>query len=168
MTAPAVFASVGSMLPFDRFVRAVDDWAARHPDTPVLVQIGDGAYQPRHAEWVRIVAHGRYLALLEQSRLFVAHCGIGSIVQALELGRPMLAMPRRASLGEHTTEHQLHTADRFRGTPGLAIADDADALHAAIDAHLGASPERLPRLSTAAPTAMTRRIAAFLHGHAPV
>jgi len=167
MTTPAIFASVGSMLPFDRFVRAVDDWAGSHPDVPVLIQIGDGTYEPRHARWVRMVPHGRYMTLLEGCRLFVAHCGIGSMVQALEVGKPLLMMPRIASLGEHTTEHQRHTADRFRDTPGLTIVDDAASLHAAIDAHLDVRAERLPRISTAAPLDMTTRIAAFLHGHAP-
>ena len=167
MTAPTIFASVGSMLPFDRFVRAVDDWAGDHPDTPVLIQIGDGAYEPRHADWVRMVPHGRYMALLEGCRLFVAHCGIGSMVQALEIGKPLMMMPRVASLGEHTTEHQRHTAERFHDTPGLTIVDDAAALHAAIDTHLTLRPDRLPCISTAAPRDMTMRIAAFLHGHAP-
>ncbi|WP_342657320.1 hypothetical protein NPJ82_10480 [Sphingomonas sp. NY01] len=159
-----IFASVGSMLPFDRFVEAVDGWAAAHPATPVTIQIGDGTYEPRHADWVRIVPHPRYMALLERCSLFVAHVGIGSIVQALETGRPMVMLPRLASLGEHTTDHQLHTATRFRDTAGLTIVDDVAALHAAIDHHLAHPAAPAAAISTAAPPAMTQRIGAFLHG----
>ena len=45
-----IFASVGSMLPFDRFVHGVDEWAAANPGTPVFAQIGNGAavLPPRH------------------------------------------------------------------------------------------------------------------------
>ena len=119
-----IFASVGSMLPFDRFVQAVDDWAATNRQTPVFVQIGNGAYEPRHAEWVRIMPHDEYSRRLRECTLFVAHVGMGSILQSLEARKQMLLLPRHKSLGEHTTDHQLDTVKRFRDTPGLRIAED--------------------------------------------
>lgn len=123
-----IFASVGSMLPFDRFVQGIDEWALANPETPVFLQIGEGAYEPRHCPWARIVPHADYAQRLKDCTLFVAHVGMGSILQALEIGKQMLLMPRQASLREHTTEHQLHTADKFRDTPGLLIVDDVPAL----------------------------------------
>jgi UDP-N-acetylglucosamine transferase subunit ALG13 len=125
-----IFASVGSMLPFDRLVQAVDEWAAAHPAEPVFIQIGDGAYEPRHAEWVRIMPHSEYRERLAGCDLFVAHVGMGSILQALEAKKQQLLLPRLASQKEHTTDHQLHTADRFRNTPGLMIVDGVAELQA--------------------------------------
>lgn len=123
-----IFASVGSMLPFDRLTRAVDEWAKDNPDIPVFLQIGEGEYEPRHCEWARIVPHREYQAKLDSCALFVAHVGMGSILQALEIGKPILMMPRQAALREHTTDHQLHTADRFRDAAGVHIVDDEVAL----------------------------------------
>lgn len=157
-----IFASVGSMLPFDRFVRGVDDWAAANPDTPVFLQIGEGAYEPRHCPWARIVAHAEYRRRLAECTLFVAHVGMGSILQALEARKQMLLMPRQASLREHTTEHQLHTADRFRDTPGLLIVDDVPAMQREMSRLVTtpmAGSAGIPRF---APEAMTTRVAAFL------
>ena len=51
-----VFVSVGSMMPFDRLTRAMDEWAAANPGIPVEIQIGKGEYEPRHAKWVRKLA----------------------------------------------------------------------------------------------------------------
>lgn len=150
------------MLPFDRLTRAVDAWAGDHPATPVLIQIGDGAYEPRHAEWTRMMAHEAYVQRLTECSLFVAHVGIGSIFQALELGRQMLMLPRRASLGEHTTEHQLHTAAQFRDTAGLAIVDDEAALQRAMTQLLATPITGVERLSRFAPPAFTDKIRDFL------
>ena len=59
----------------------------------------------------------------------VAHAGIGTILGALELGKPTVVMPRRAALGEHRNDHQLATARRFSG-PGIAVALDEHELAA--------------------------------------
>ncbi|MGN6375304.1 MAG: glycosyltransferase [Sphingomonas sp.] len=157
-----IFASVGSMLPFDRLVRAVDDWAGENPDVPVLIQIGDGSYRPRHADWVRIMPHALYARRLAECALFVAHVGIGSIVQALEARKQILMLPRLASLGEHTTDHQLHTVARFRDTPGLEIAEDVPALQVGMTRLLAAPLTGHGTIPPFAPAAMTDRIRAFL------
>jgi len=157
-----IFASVGSMLPFDRLVRAVDDWAAANRQVPVLIQIGDGTYQPRHADWVRMMPHHLYARRLAECTLFVAHVGIGSIFQALEARKQLLMLPRLAKLGEHTTDHQLHTVARFRDTGGLRVVETVPALQAEMT-HLLDTPLETERgLSPYASPAMTDRIRDFL------
>ena len=49
----------------------------------------------------------------EPRTAIVAHAGMGTILTALEIGKPLLVMPRRAALGEHRNDHQLATARRF-------------------------------------------------------
>ena len=63
----------------------------------------------------------------------VAHAGMGTILTALELGKPLLVLPRRASLGEHRNEHQLATARRFADTGRLAVAFDESELAQRLD-----------------------------------
>ena len=162
--APEVFASVGSMFAFDRFARALDDWAAAHPQVRVLVQIGSGAYEPRHAAFVRMMPPALYQRRIAESRLFVAHAGMGSIIAAIQAGKPLLMMPRRFDLGEHTTDHQFATLAKFAGRDGLHTATSVEELHAKIDALLadgGVAPAPIDPF--AAPD-FTKRIAAFIHG----
>jgi len=42
------FATVGSQEPFDRLIRAVDEWAVLHGRSDVFAQIGDSTYCPEH------------------------------------------------------------------------------------------------------------------------
>lgn len=157
-----IFASVGSMLPFDRFVRAVDEWALANPATPVFIQIGNGAYEPQHAEWVRILPHADYSAKLRECALFVAHVGMGSILQSLEARKQMLLLARIQSLGEHTTDHQLDTVKRFRDTPGLRIAEDEIELKALIGQLLATPLPSGDALPSAASPALIDNIRAYL------
>ncbi len=162
--APEVFASVGSMFAFDRFARALDDWAAAHPATRVLVQIGSGTYEPTHAAFVRMMPPALYQRRIAEARLFVAHAGMGSIIAAIQAGKPLLMMPRRYDLGEHTTDHQFATLAKFAGRDGLHSAASAAELHIKIDALLadgGVAPA--PIAPFAAPE-FTDRIRAFIHG----
>lgn len=160
-----IFASVGSMLPFDRFVQGVDAWAAANPDTPVFLQIGEGKYEPVHCPWARIVPHSDYRRRLSECTLFVAHVGMGSILQALEIGKQMLLLPRRAALREHTTDHQLHTAGKFRDTPGLLIVDDVPALQREMTRLVETPMEGSAGIDPFAPPAMTDKIRAFLNAN---
>ncbi len=50
-----IFLTVGTQLPFDRLVAAVDAWAARQPGQEVFGQISDpgpAGYRPKHFAWV--------------------------------------------------------------------------------------------------------------------
>lgn len=157
-----IFASVGSVLPFDRLVRAVDEWGGAHPEREVFLQIGNGEYEPRHVRWTRMMPHDEYRNRLKECSLFVAHVGMGSILQALEERKQMLLLPRHRSLGEHTTDHQLHTASRFRDVTGLRIVDDAEALQSAMTLLIDRPMEPSNAIPAYASHELLDNIAAFL------
>lgn len=159
-----LFASVGTMFPFDRLVRTVDDWAAAHPDVPTLIQIGHGTYEPRHARFVRLLPPARYKAIVAAARLFVAHAGMGSILTAFEARRPLLMFPRRHALGEHTTDHQLATLAHFGQRPGMYAALDEAELAARIDALLADTGAPPAPISPYAEPALIERVRGFIHG----
>jgi UDP-N-acetylglucosamine transferase subunit ALG13 len=150
------------MMPFERLVIAMDAFAANRPDLDVLIQIGRGKTEPRHARFVRLMPPAEYKAIVAQCRLFVAHAGMGSIITAIEAGKPLLMLPRRQSLGEHNTEHQRATAQSIGNRPGLHVAaDEADlALRAQALLQSGsAAPQPIARF---ADPAFTLRIRDFI------
>ena len=102
-----IFVSVGTELPFDRLIQAMDAWAAEHPDEEVLAQIGRGRYEPRHMRWSRRLGWDDYDAEVAASRLLVAHAGTGSVLTAGEWAKPIVVLPRRGQYGEHRNDHQM-------------------------------------------------------------
>ncbi len=108
-----IFVTTGTQLPFDRLVRAVDEWAAEHPDREIFAQIGNGKYQPRHMEFVEKLEPNQYKHYFDKAELVVSHAGMGTIISGLENAKPLVLMPRRAALGEHRNDHQLGTAGKF-------------------------------------------------------
>ena len=95
---------------FDRLVEAVDRWAAERGRTDIFAQIGPSEMRPEHLEWTRFLEPAEYRSRIEEATAVVAHAGVGTILIALELGRPLLVLPRRASLGETRSDHQVATA----------------------------------------------------------
>lgn len=153
-----ILLTVGTQLPFDRLVTAMDAWAAEHPDEEVRAQIGPSPLRPRHLLWQHFLPPDEMEALTHASRLVVAHAGMGSVLTSLRFCRPLVLLPRKASLGEHRNEHQLATAERLANTPGVRIAWEVEDLPGLLHADLHAPPnEPLP------PHAQGRLIARLRH-----
>lgn len=127
-----IFATVGTQLPFDRLIRALDDWAAAQAGIEVFAQIGHGGYKPRHVGWSHDLDPREFSRRLEASDVVVAHAGMGTIISGIELGKRVIVMPRRASLGEHRNEHQLATVARLAHLQGLEVVHDPEELGTAL------------------------------------
>lgn len=156
-----IFVTVGTQLPFNRLVSAVDIWAADNPSERVFAQIGPDAEPPRFIEYADFISPLEAETLMQQSGLIVAHAGMGSILTALKYQRPILIMPRKAALGEHRNEHQLATARWVEGRPGVHVAwneaDISDKLNARHEFAVG------PLLSESASDSLIQGIAAFIN-----
>lgn len=159
-----IFVSVGSMMPFDRLVRGMDEWAAAHAGTPVVMQIGNGKYEPRHAAFVRMLPVADYRARLAEATLFVAHAGMGSIISAIEAGRPLVMLPRLQWLGEHNTDHQLATAATIGQRAGLHVVAAVDDLGPCIDALLKGDGTVPAPIAPFASAELIGHVRAFIHG----
>ena len=122
-----IFVSIGTSLPFDRLIRGVDQLAPEFPDQQFLAQIGDGAYAPVNIPFVRMLTASEYAQRVEEAGVIVAHAGMGSLISAVEAGRPIVTLPRRLAFGEINTDHQVATARRWIGKPGVHVAmEDQD------------------------------------------
>jgi UDP-N-acetylglucosamine transferase subunit ALG13 len=121
-----IFVTVGTQLSFDRMIRVVDEWAGASGLLPddVFAQIGPGEYEPKHIRYARFVDAQAFRRHVAEAELVVAHAGMGSIITALELGKPILVMPRLAERREHRNDHQVGTARRFLAQGRIFVAFD--------------------------------------------
>lgn len=122
-----ILLTVGTQLPFDRLVRAVDAIAASI-ETPIYAQTGDGRYQPLHMDWSARLRPTQFDEHMRQARLLISHAGIGSILSAQRHGKPIILFPRRAQFGEHRNDHQLATTRTLANRTGVYIAYDENDL----------------------------------------
>lgn len=118
-----IFVTVGSQMPFDRLIQAVDRWAAG-TSADVFGQIADAEYIPKHFQFVASMEPSQYSDIVRKADLIVAHAGMGSIITALEYGKPILIMPRRGGLSETRNDHQIATARKFSDKNGIVVAMD--------------------------------------------
>lgn len=127
-----IFVSVGTQLPFERLIRAVDAWSAMHPEVEVFAQVGETRYQPRAMECVVKLSPERYARAFERASLVVSHVGMGTIIKGLESAKSLILMPRLAALGEHRSDHQLSTASKFASIGLIDIVNSEAELGEAI------------------------------------
>ena len=119
-----IFVTVGAQMPFDRLVRTVDQWAARCGNHDVFAQIGPTPWRPQHIRWTSFLAPEAFRQHVAAADVVVAHAGMGSIITALELGKPILVMPRRGNLKETRNDHQVATAKHFLAQGRIQVAFD--------------------------------------------
>src|ERR1700761_8685645 len=117
-----IFVTVGTQLPFDRMIQAIDSWAAGRQFAEVFAQIGPAKYRPKNLAWAEFLDANECRKKTEEADVVVAHAGMGSILTALELGRPVIVMPRLSVLGEHRNDHQLDTAKKLLAQGRIFVA----------------------------------------------
>lgn len=119
-----IFVTVGAQMPFDRLIKTIDQWACSRSRDDVFAQIGSSDYRPSHIQWTPFLSTEEFKQRYEEASVIIAHAGTGSIITALQLGKPILIMPRRAYLRETRNDHQVATAEQFRKFDSVAVAMD--------------------------------------------
>ena len=160
--------TVGTQIPFDRLVRAVDAWCGARGRSDVFGQIaepGPRGYRPTHFEWRSFVEPMDFRTRMESAAFVVAHAGMGSILSALSLGKSLVILPRREDLGEHRNDHQRATAERVAERPGVFVATDEAELPGLLDDLSDDARGRAAgSLSPFAETRLIEVIGAFIRG----
>lgn len=156
-----ILVTVGGQMAFDRLIAAVDAWAARTPGADVLAQIGPSALTPKHLRCVAFMEPDAFRASVAGADVVVAHAGMGTILTALEHGKPILVMPRLGALRETRNDHQVATAKRFLEMGRVHVAMDATELAAQLD-RLG-TLRPAERISAGASEELLRTLREFVH-----
>ena len=104
--ATRIFLTVGNIDPFDRLVQAFDEWILTNSSfckTEIVAQIGYGRYLPKNCPYVRFMPPLDYRETFERAQFVVAHAGMGTIITAVELRKPLIEM-RNSILSDKSME----------------------------------------------------------------
>lgn len=156
-----IFLTVGTQFPFDRLVKAIDEAVeCGLLDEEVFAQVGESEYQPKNFEAVSSLKKTQYDDCMQKASKVISHAGMGSIITALDLDRPLLVMPRMKKYKEVVNDHQVAIAKNFEELKHILVAYQVEDI-----------PSKLEELKTFVPKkrqtqvqAVTKRIAKFLDG----
>lgn len=123
-----IFATVGTHdAPFDRLVRRMDDLAGEIEEQ-VWMQVGHTTVTPARAPYRRFFPPEEYGTLFEKSRTVVSHAGVGTLLEAAQLQKPLVCVPRLRRFGEHWDDHQLEICTELTRSGTLHYVEDPDDL----------------------------------------
>lgn len=127
-----IFATIGTQAPFDRFVKMLDE-LCKNINEEVVCQTIQTNYQAQNIKTVDFLPPDEFNQYLEKSRLIIAHAGMGTIISALKQKKPIIIVPRLASLKEHRNDHQMATAMRMHELGYVYVAYDKAQLNELIN-----------------------------------
>jgi len=157
-----IFVTVGAQMHFDRLIRVIDEWAAERGRSDVFAQVGPSEYTARCIETVRSLDPAAFRARAERATALVAHAGMGTILTALELGKPLLVFPRDFERRETRNDHQVATARHFADSGRVLAAFDEQELRRRLDEVESFHPSA--KIGREASQELVARIRAFVAG----
>lgn len=107
-------------------IAALDRIAGAH-GLRVIAQTADPNCRCAHIETTAQLPPDQFDEHACAANVLVGHAGVGTMISAKKLGKPVILFPRRWKLGEHRNDHQVATARAVDGTRGVHIAWDEDA-----------------------------------------
>lgn len=79
----------------------------------VFAQIGFSDYLPKHYDYVEFLDKADFEAKIQEADLVIAHSGVGTIINAINAGKPVIVFPRLSKYKEHVDDHQKDIAYAF-------------------------------------------------------
>jgi len=119
-----IFATVGTQLPFDRLIHTIDKWSIKQHVNDCFAQIGIKGKIPKHLACATTLSPLQFANKVAKCKAIVSHAGMGTILTALQYGKPIIVMPRLALYGEHRNDHQLATIANLEGHTDIHVAHD--------------------------------------------
>jgi len=129
-----ILVTVGTQIPFDRLISIVDDWVSESgTKQEVVAQVGSSVYSAKNMTVFQSVEPEQFEQYINDCDFIISHAGMGSILTALRVKKPIVIFPRKAALGEHRNDHQLATARSFANTDGVYVVNDKEELFAVLN-----------------------------------
>lgn len=97
---------------FNRLLIEMDNIAA-NIEEQVIMQIGHSTYEPKYARWFRYISESQMKILYSEASLIISHGGAGSIINAIQNKKPLIAVPRLKFYNEHVDDQQLEICNKF-------------------------------------------------------
>jgi len=122
-----ILLTIGTHEPFDRLVKIVDELSPYLCDE-VVAQLSNSNYKVNNMKVEEFLSPAKFDQLFQSARYIISHAGMGTILKALESGKPIIVFPRLASFKETRNDHQVATCKKLDSLGYVYIAYDFNQL----------------------------------------
>ncbi len=122
-----IFITTGTQEPFDRLLMAMMPYL-HDTDERVVIQAKTQIPFPAHVEVYAFLNPMDFEAYFNAADIVISHAGMGTIILALTLAKPLIIFPRQAALKEHRNDHQMATSKKIAELNLVYVAYTAEAL----------------------------------------
>lgn len=113
----------------NRLLREVDELIKNGLITQeVVAQIGNSDYKPLNYKYYHFLDKEMFDDYINKASIIVTHSGIGTIITALQAGKPVIVFPRLKKYEEHIDDHQLDIAKAFEKKKYVLCCYEHDSL----------------------------------------
>lgn len=100
--------------PFRRLLEAVQKQIELGNITDkVIVQAGSTVFESNKMEIFDYIPADQFANMMEEADLIITHGGVGTIIDGVKHGKPVVVGARLERYGEHTNDHQLQILENF-------------------------------------------------------
>jgi len=99
---------------FPRLLEAIDlEIKNKNIKEKVVVQAGSTKYVSKNMTILDYIPMNEFKNYIEKSSYIITHGGVGTILDSLNLGKKIIAVPRLKEYGEHENDHQVQIIEEF-------------------------------------------------------
>jgi UDP-N-acetylglucosamine transferase subunit ALG13 len=162
-----IFVTVGTQLPFDRLIEALDKIAPSLRGQEIVAQVFGMKYQPKNIKSLDYIAPADFKSYIEKADLIISHAGTGTILSVAQMEKPMIVFPRLGKLKETRNDHQIATCRMMEKISRLQVAYDEKELKEKIDSFFRNELPVMQKISAFASKELINSISAFIEPQKP-
>ena len=121
-----IFVTVGTQdWSFKRLIEAVEKAVIDKKITDeVIVQAGNTKYESEYVKILNYIPFEEFTSFMDKADIIITHGGVGSILNAVKLGKKVIAVPRLAKYNEHVNDHQLQVIKKMTDDGYILSTED--------------------------------------------
>lgn len=110
-----IFVTVGTQdKSFERLIKGIEQAVIEKKITDkVIVQAGNTKYESDVIEVLNYIPFEKFTDFMNKADIIITHGGVGSILNAIKLGKKVIAVPRLKEYNEHINDHQLQVIKKM-------------------------------------------------------
>lgn len=127
-----IFVTVGSSkYPFRRLLETMDKLASKL-GVEVMMQIGYNNYKPSFCNYVDFLSQEEFESMISKAKIVVCPGGLGTIITAIKIGKPIIVFPRLKKYREILREDALWLIELLKKEGLIHVAFNESELENAI------------------------------------